>query len=82
VLQHAHALDMPAQLLAGLGRHAGLAAHQQRAAGALLQLPYALRHRGRRDVQRARGAFEAAFAHHGGEGVQGGVVEHGVRLKR
>jgi hypothetical protein len=28
-------------------------------------------------MQRARRALEAAFAHHGGQGSEGGIVEHG-----
>jgi hypothetical protein len=32
-------------------------------------------------MQRAGGALEAALAHDGGKGVQGGVVEHGDEEK-
>jgi hypothetical protein len=47
---------------------------------AFLQLPHPLRHRRRRDVQRARGALEAAFAHHGGQGGEGGIVQHAIQF--
>ena len=76
LLQQAHAVHVLAHAAPGVGGPAGLAAHHQRAAHALFQQADALRDRRGRDVQRARRAVKAALAHHGGQGMEGGVVQH------
>jgi hypothetical protein len=78
LLEQAYAVDVLAQAAPGLGRAAGLVAHDERAADALLELAHALRDGRGRHVQGARRPFEAAFAHDGGKGGQGGIVEHRV----
>jgi hypothetical protein len=76
VLEQGHRLGMAAQPRPQFGGGAGLATHHQHRAQAVLDLAHALRHRRRRDVQRPRGALEAAFAHHGGHRGQQGRVQH------
>jgi hypothetical protein len=75
-----HTVHVLAQAPAGFGGAAGLFAHHQRAAHTLFQQPDALRHRRRRDVQRARRALEAAFAHDGRQCSKGGIVQHGIQF--
>ena len=77
LLEQSHAVHVLAQAPACFGGPAGLITHHQRAAHALFQQPNALRHRGRRDVQRERRALEAALAYDGGQGGECRVVQHG-----
>ena len=75
--QQGHGLCVAAQLRTRFGGSAGLAAHHQHRAHAFFSLADALRHGRRREVQRPRRAVKAAFAHHGGQGVQKRGVQHG-----
>jgi hypothetical protein len=61
---------MPANAGADFGRNAGLAAHDECRADALLEQSYALRHGGWRDVEYTRSALEAALSRDGCDGRQ------------
>lgn len=77
VLQQPHPIEMGAQRAAELRRLARLAADDQDRAEPLFEPAHPLRHGRRRDGERRRGALERAFAHHGGDGGEGGIIQHG-----
>ncbi|MDQ0475056.1 hypothetical protein QO011_008098 [Labrys wisconsinensis] len=74
--EQAHPLDMGADPRADFGRRAGLAAHDEDGAQALLQRPDPLGYRRGGDAEGAGGTLEAAFADDGRDCGQGGVIEH------
>ena len=76
MFKQAHFLDMAEQALAGRSGRAGLAAHDQDGAQAILQQLDALGHRRWGDADFAGGFFEAAGADNPGHGVEKGVIEH------
>ena len=76
LLQQLHMVHVLTQPSACLGGLAGLATQHQGAAHAFFQQADALRDGRGRDVQGLGGALEAAFAHHGGQCREGGIVQH------
>ena len=76
VFEQRHLLHMQAQPPPGVGAGAGGAAQHQHLARALFQLLDALRHCRGCDVQSAGRPLEAAFPHHGGQGLESGVIQH------
>lgn len=80
VLEKPHPVEMGTQRAAELRRLARLAAHDQDRAEPFFEPADALRDRRRRDAEHGRGALERAFAHHGGDGGEGGIIQHAMKL--
>ena len=74
-LQQRGLLGQPHQHLALGGGFGGRGALDQQFAHTLFQRLDPLRHRRGGDLQRQRGALEAAFADHGGQSAELGVVD-------
>lgn len=74
-------LRVAADARANLGGGAGLSAHDQDGAQALLEELYALRDSGGGDVQHASRALETAFARDCGDGREQCLIEHVHLLK-